>query len=79
MRDEEEDDEDENTVKDKTEENSKMKEKMDQLRINMEKISLTKKVKVISLFDYFLIINQPKLKCGRGLCPLLDHRLKEES
>lgn len=45
MRDEEEEDDDDAQNKDKMEENSKMKEKMDQLRINMEKISLTKKRK----------------------------------
>lgn len=43
--DEDDDDEDDGPCSDKLEENTKMKEKMDQLRLNMEKISLTKKVK----------------------------------
>ncbi|KAK3763454.1 hypothetical protein RRG08_053308 [Elysia crispata] len=43
--DEDDDDDDDGPCTEKIEENTKMKEKMDQLRLNMEKISLTKKVK----------------------------------
>ena len=40
----EEEEEEEVPTKEKVEENDKMKEKLDQLRVNMEKMSLTRKV-----------------------------------
>ena len=41
----EEEEEEEVPTKEKVEENDKMKEKLDQLRVNMEKMSLTRKVR----------------------------------
>ena len=40
----EEEEEEEAPTKEKVEENDKMKEKLDQLRVNMEKMNITKKV-----------------------------------
>lgn len=64
----EEEEEDDSSPKEKSEENDKMKQKVTQLRLNMEKLTLTKKVR--SYCQYYLVFGLYRLLLHHN-CPLL--------